>query len=63
MSDPGAEQAPYESRSMCRFAGTDLGREPVPDETTIPSCRHVLENHDPGEALFQVVGQSLRSRS
>ncbi len=35
LSDPGAEEALYESVSMCRFVGIDLGREPVPDETTI----------------------------
>jgi len=34
LSDPGAEEALYESRSMCCFVGIDLGREPVPDETT-----------------------------
>ena len=45
LSDPGAEEALYESRSMCRFVGIDLGREPVPDETTILSFRHLLERH------------------
>jgi IS5 family transposase len=40
LSDPGAEEALYESRSMCRFVGIDLGREPVPDETTILNFRH-----------------------
>ncbi len=29
LSDPGAEEALYESGSMRRFAGIDLGREPV----------------------------------
>ena len=29
LSDPGAEEALYESVSMCRFVGIDLGREPV----------------------------------
>jgi len=35
LSDPGAEEALYDSRAMRRFVGIDLGREPVPDETTI----------------------------
>lgn len=43
LSAPGAEEALYESRSMCRFVGIDLGREPVPDETTILNFRHLLE--------------------
>jgi len=37
LSDPGVEEALYESLSMRRFAGIDLGREPVPDETTVAS--------------------------
>lgn len=54
-SDPGAEEALYESVSMCRFVGIDLGREPVPDETTILKFRHLLEKHHLGRKLFQEV--------
>jgi transposase, IS5 family len=62
LSDPGAEEALYESRSMCRFVGIDLGREPVPDESTILGFRHLLERHQLGEALFQTVGEYLQDR-
>lgn len=62
LSDPGAEEALYESRSMCRFVGIDLGREPVPDETTILNFRHLLEQHALGESLFQAVGEYLQER-
>lgn len=62
LSDPGAEEALYESRSMCRFAGIDLGREPVPDESTLLNFRHLLERHELGEALFQAVGEYLQER-
>jgi IS5 family transposase len=62
LSDPGAEESLYESRSMCRFAGIDLGREPVPDESTILQFRHLLERHELGEALFQAVGEYLQER-
>ncbi len=62
LSDPGAEEALYESRSMCRFAGIDLGREPVPDESTILGFRHLLERHQLGEALFQAVGAYLQAQ-
>ncbi len=35
LSDPAAEEALYDSRALRRFIGIDLGREPVPDETTL----------------------------
>ena len=55
LSDPGAEEALYDSLAMRRFASIDLGREPVPDETTICKFRHLLERHDLGSALFEQV--------
>ena len=55
LSDPGAEEALYDSLAMRRFAGIDLGREPVPDETTICKFRHLLERHELGSALFEQV--------
>ena len=35
LSDPGVEEALYESAALRRFAGVDLGVAPAPDETTI----------------------------
>lgn len=35
LSDPAVKEMLYDSRAMRRFVGIDLGREPVPDETTI----------------------------
>ena len=55
LSDPGAEEALYDSPAMRRFASIDLGREPVPDETTICKFRHLLERHALGSALFEQV--------
>ena len=46
LSDPGVEDALYESPILRRFAGIDLGRAPVPDETTILNFRHLLEEHE-----------------
>ena len=40
------EDALYESPVLRRFAGIDLGRAPVPDETTILNFRHLLEAHE-----------------
>ena len=59
LSDPAAEEALYDSRAMRRFVGIDLGREPVPDETTILKFRHLLEAHDLGARLFELIGDHL----
>lgn len=42
LSDPAVEEALYDSAAMRSFAGIDLGREPVPDETTVCKFRHSL---------------------
>ena len=55
LSDPGVEGALYDSVTMRRFRGIDLGREPVPEDTTICKFRHLLEQYDLGRALFQAV--------
>lgn len=62
LSDPGVEEALYDSRAMRRFVGIDLGREPVPDETTVCKFRHLLEAHDLGAALFERVATHLQAR-
>lgn len=36
LSDPGAEEALYDSRAMGQFVGVDLGKEPVPDDLGTP---------------------------
>ncbi len=45
----------YDSVSMRRFAGIDLGEMPVPDESTVLRFRHLLEAHGLGEKLFEQV--------
>jgi Transposase and inactivated derivatives, IS5 family len=62
LSDPAVEEALYESCSMRRFVGIDLGREPAPDETTVCKFRHLLEAHDLGAQLFAAVGEHLQDR-
>jgi len=42
--------------------GLDLGREPVPDETTVMRFRHLLEDHQLGEKIFEEVGRVLLRR-
>jgi IS5 family transposase len=60
LSDPAAEEALYDSRSLRQFVGIDLGREPVPDETTICKFRHLMEKHNLGDQLFHLVNQYLQ---
>ncbi|MET0106671.1 MAG: IS5 family transposase [Sedimenticola sp.] len=59
LSDPAVEEALYESRSMRRFVGIDLGRELAPDETTICKFRHLLEAHNLGDQLFVLINAYL----
>jgi len=61
-SDPGMEDLIYESESVRRFAGIELGVEPVPDESTILRFRHTLEGHCLAEKLFDRVGRHLEQR-
>jgi transposase, IS5 family len=62
LSDPGAEEALYESPVLRRFAGVDLGRAPAPDESTILQFRHLLEKHELGGAMLQTMNEYLESR-
>jgi IS5 family transposase len=62
LSDPGAEEALYESPVLRRFAGVDLGRAPAPDESTILQFRHLLEKHDLGGAMLNAVNEYLEKR-
>ena len=43
------------------FCRIDLGRERVPDATTLLNFRHLLEGHQIGAALFAKVGELLQS--
>ena len=62
LADLACEDALYDSASLRRFVGIDLGREPVPDATTLLKFRRLLNEHKLGEALFAKVGQELQAR-
>ena len=62
LSDPGAEEALYDIQSMRAFAGLDLGRDAIPDETTILNFRHLLERHDLTKAIFSAVAEHLAAK-
>src|SRR5438128_8340866 len=61
LSDPAVEAALYDSPIMRTFVGMDLGREPVPDETTVCKFRHLLEEHGLARVLFDAVAEHLRA--
>ena len=62
LSDPGAEEVLYDICSMRAFAGLELGRDAIPDETTILNFRHLLERHELTKAVFAAVSELLEAR-
>jgi IS5 family transposase len=62
LSDPGIEEAFYESPVLRRFAGVDLGVAAAPDETTILRFRHLLERHDLGGEILMAVNRYLETK-
>lgn len=62
LSDPAMEETLYDSRTMQRFVGLDLGTELAPDETTICKFRHMIEEQSLGHSLFEQVNQYLRRK-
>lgn len=61
LSDPAMEDELYDSESMRRFAGIELGQDEVPDETTILKFRHLLERHGLTKKLFAKVTAHLEA--
>ena len=61
LADEACEDALLDSTALRRFVGIDLGRERVPDATTLLKFRHLLERHDLGAALFAKVGEVLQA--
>src|SRR3954467_965896 len=61
LADAACEDALLDSTALRRFVGIDLGRERVPDATTLLKFRRLLEKHKLGEALFAKVGDGLQA--
>ena len=61
LADVACEEALYDSASLRRFAGIDLGNEPVPDATTMLKFRRLLNENKLGEQLFAKVGEVLQA--
>lgn len=62
LSDEGIEDAIYDSFAIRRFVGVDLGRDPVPDATTLLKFRRLLETNGLTERIFQTIRQHLANK-
>ena len=62
LADEACEEALLDSTALRRFVGIDLGRERVPDATTLLKFRRLLEEHELGAALFAKVGEVLQAQ-
>jgi IS5 family transposase len=62
LSDPGVEEALYESPVLRRFVGVDLGVAAPPDETTVCRFRHLLEKHELGGQMLETVNLHLETK-
>ena len=59
LGDEACEDALYDIAAFREFCGIDLGRERVPDATTLLNFRHLLEEHRIGAVLFAKIGELL----
>ena len=62
LSDPGAEEALYDSITMRRFAGVSTDADIIPDETSILNFRRLLESHQLTERLLTEINAHLSER-
>ena len=62
LSDEGLEDAIYDSHAMRDFVGIDLGREQVPDATTLLKFRRLLEDKQLTAAVFEAINGHLCER-
>jgi IS5 family transposase len=62
LADEACEEALYDVEIFRRFCQIDLGREGVPDATTLLGFRPLLERHNLGEAMFAKVGEILLAK-
>jgi IS5 family transposase len=61
LADEACEEAMYDVPVFREFCGFDLGRERIPDATTLLKFRHLLEENDFGKTMFARVGALLQA--
>ncbi len=59
LSDPGTEDAIYDSYAMRKFTGINFLTESVPDETTLCNFRHLLEEHGLNKLFFDAINRVM----
>ena len=62
LSDPGAEEALYDSLTMRRFAGVTTDEDVIPDESSILNFRRLLERHGLTARLLTEINAQLSER-
>ena len=62
LSDPGAEEALYDSITMRQFAGVRADDDVIPDETSILNFRRLLERHKLTERVLTEINAHLSER-
>ncbi len=61
-SDEGTEDAIYDSQAIRRFVGVDLSREQAPDATTLLKFRHLLEERQLTDSIFNAINAHLAEK-
>jgi len=59
LSDPLTEELMHDSHAVQQFLGLNLGKDAPPDETTICRFRQLLEDHDLGPKILELVNRHL----
>jgi transposase, IS5 family len=62
LSDPGAEEALYDSITMRQFAGVRADCDVIPDESSILNLRRLLERHKLTERVLTEINAHLSER-
>jgi IS5 family transposase len=62
LGDEATEEAVYDSHAIRCFVGVDLGRDRVPDATTLLHFRHLLEQHQLTESVFSAINAHLAEK-
>ena len=59
LSDPGTEDAIYDSYAMRKFTGIDFMTDRVSDETTLLNFRHLLEEYELNKVFFEAINRVM----
>ena len=62
LADEAVEDAIYDSQALRNFMAIDLGRQSVPDATTLMGFRHMLEAHELTQAMLAEINAMLKAQ-